>query len=260
MSPTPATIFPAGWQPRSAAGLVRVGPDEDGGYVIGTAALARTKRLVSGGLFDDWRFEADFQARTGCEMDCYDPSVTAKFWAKRYYAYAKAIPAGRTKPRDFARYFEFNHFFDGRRNRHHRAYLTYANWGTDLRAAIGQASDASVFLKIDIEGSEYRVLPDIIARQDAISGFVIEFHDVDLHVDRISHFIADAAPWFYVEHLHINNYGALAPNGLPTAIEMSFGRVNQAAGDNNAAATAYPLPGLDVSNNPEAADIAFTFA
>lgn len=260
MSPFPPTVFPASWQPRSAADLVRVGPDEDGGYVIGAAALARTKRLVSGGLFDDWRFEADFQARTGCEMDCYDPSVTAKFWAKRYYAYAKAIKAGRTKPRDFARYLEFKRFFDGRRNRHHRAFLTYANWGTDLRTAIGSGADASIFLKIDIEGSEYRVLPDIIARQDAVSGFVIEFHDVDLHVDRISRFIADAAPWFFVEHLHINNYGGMAPNGLPTAIEMSFGRVDLLSGNDVAVARSYPLPGLDVPNNPGAADIAFTFA
>ncbi|BCA60740.1 hypothetical protein [Sphingomonas sp. HMP6] len=260
MSPTPPTIFPASWQPRSAAGLVRVGPDEDGGYVIGAAALARTKRLVSGGLFDDWRFEADFQARTGSEIDCYDASVTAKFWAKRYYAYAKAIPAGRTKPRDFARYLEFKRFFDGRRNRHHRAFLTYGTWGTDLHTAIGTDAGASTFLKIDIEVSEYRVLPDIIARQEAVSGFVIEFHDVDLHVDRISRFIADAAPWFYVEHLHINNYGPLAPNGLPTAIEMSFGRVDQLLPTDEAVVRSYPLTGLDVPNNPDAADIAFTFA
>lgn len=260
MSPPPPTILPATWQPRSAVGLVRVGPEEDGGYVIGANALARAKRLVSGGLFDDWRFEIDFQARTGCEMDCYDPSVTPKFWAKRYYAYAMAVRAGRTKPRDFLRYFEFNRFFDGRRNRHHQSYLTYPTWGTDLRTAIGQASDASVFLKIDIEGSEYRVLPDIIARQDAISGFVIEFHDVDLHMDRISRFIDDAALWFFVEHLHINNYGALAPNGLPTAIEMSFGRVDRVSNGDEVPVAAYPLPGLDVPNNSEAADIAFTFA
>jgi len=241
--------------------LVRVGPCEDGGYVIGAAALARTKRLVSGGLFDDWRFEGSFQARTNCEVDCYDASVTAKFWVKRYYAYARAIAAGRSKPRDLTRYFEFKKFFDGRRNRHHRAYLTYSTWGTDLRTALGSDAGASTFLKIDIEGSEYRVLADIIARQEAISGFVIEFHDVDLHIERISQFIMDAAPWFYVEHLHINNYGAMAPNGLPSAIEMSFGRVDQAIPrDCDAVPQPYPLVGLDVPNNPAAADIAFTFA
>ena len=187
--------------------------------------------------------------------------MTPKFWAKRYYFYAKAMASGISKPRDLARYFEFRKFFDGRRNRHHSAFLTYASWGTDLRTALGDDSDASTFLKIDIEGSEYRILPDIIARQDAVSGFVIEFHDVDLHVDRISAFIADAAPWFFVEHLHINNYGPMAPNGLPTAIEMSFGRVDRApVRHHDATLRPYPLAGLDVSNNPQAADIAFTFA
>lgn len=203
--PQPA-IFPGAWRPVPGAPLVRVGPDEDGGYVIGAEALARARRLISGGLFDDWRFEADFQKRTGAELDCYDPTVMLKFWAKRYYAYLKGIARGTASPRAPLRYFEFRRFFDGDSARHRRAFISYPNWATDLRTAIGASAGADTFLKIDIEGSEYRVLGDLIARQDAICGFVIEFHDIDLHVERISRFIADAAPWFRVEHLHVNNY------------------------------------------------------
>ena len=46
-----------------------------------------------------------------------------------------------------------------------------------------------VFIKMDIEGSEYRVLDEIVDNASVFSGLVIEFHDADLHIDRISNFL-----------------------------------------------------------------------
>ena len=46
-----------------------------------------------------------------------------------------------------------------------------------------------IFLKIDIEGSEYRILDDLIRYQDLIKGLVIEFHNIDLHMEKILNFI-----------------------------------------------------------------------
>ena len=43
-----------------------------------------------------------------------------------------------------------------------------------------------VFFKIDIEGSEYRILDDLINYQKVIEGLVVEFHNVDLHLEKIS--------------------------------------------------------------------------
>lgn len=50
-----------------------------------------------------------------------------------------------------------------------------------------------IFLKVDIEGSEYRLLREIEAYSPNIAGLVIEFHDFDLHRSRVENFI-DAIP------------------------------------------------------------------
>ena len=44
------------------------------------------------------------------------------------------------------------------------------------------------FLKIDIEGNEYRILQDIIENQNYLEGLVIEFHNSDLMEERIIEF------------------------------------------------------------------------
>jgi len=38
---------------------------------------------------------------------------------------------------------------------------------------------------MDIEGGEYRILDNLIKHQDKICGIVIEFHDIDLHLEKI---------------------------------------------------------------------------
>ena len=45
------------------------------------------------------------------------------------------------------------------------------------------------FIKIDIETSEYRILDELIENQEKFTGIAIEFHDVDLHLDKILKFI-----------------------------------------------------------------------
>ena len=42
-----------------------------------------------------------------------------------------------------------------------------------------------LLIKIDIEGSEYRTLDCIVRNQDKIIGLIIEFHDVDLHMEKL---------------------------------------------------------------------------
>ena len=48
---------------------------------------------------------------------------------------------------------------------------------------ISQHKD-KILLKIDIEGSEYRILEDIISIKDSLNALIIEFHDIDLHKDK----------------------------------------------------------------------------
>jgi len=80
--------------------------------------------------------------------------------------------------------------------------------------------DQKVFLKIDIEGWEYRFLDQIIKHSDSICGLAIEFHDLDIHIEKVEKFIADFS--LDIAHVHCNNYAMTTPEELPLVIEATF--------------------------------------
>ena len=91
---------------------------------------------------------------------------------------------------------------------------------TDLNEIFSKNSYENIFLKIDIEGSEYRILDQIILHQNKINGFVIEFHSCDLHFDRIEKFINNFD--LDLVHIHINNYSNINQLSNPDVIELTF--------------------------------------
>jgi len=110
----------------------------------------------------------------------------------------------------------------------------------------------NIFIKIDIEGSEYRVLDEIIEYQNHIEGLVIEFHQVDLNIDRINKFIKTTD--LCLIHIHPNNYADLGLNNIPTSLEISFSRSPIKISEE------VDLPNqLDQPNNPEMTDINLNF-
>ena len=76
------------------------------------------------------------------------------------------------------------------------------------------------FFKIDIEGSEYRILDDLKRYQDRISGLVVEIHDCDLHLDRIRDFIEGFK--LPLAHIHANNCAPIDGKDLPLVMELTF--------------------------------------
>ena len=59
----------------------------------------------------------------------------------------------------------------------------------DINQILKNTLSNNIFLKIDIEGFEYRILDQILINQDKIQGLVIEFHNCDLFEDKIIKFI-----------------------------------------------------------------------
>ena len=74
---------------------------------------------------------------------------------------------------------------------------------------------------MDIETSEYRILDEIIENQDKFTGIAIEFHDVDLHLEKIIKFIGLLE--MTLVHIHPMNQ-ALVVNDIPTQIELTFSK------------------------------------
>ena len=110
----------------------------------------------------------------------------------------------------------------------------------------------NLFFKIDIEGSEYRILDELIKIKDKITGIIIEFHDVDLHVTKIENFINNIG--LKLIHIHPNNFGGLDRFGNPNLIELTFEKKPILLNETNI------LPHKhDMKNNPHSDDINLIF-
>ena len=111
----------------------------------------------------------------------------------------------------------------------------------------------NVFLKIDIEGSEYQILDDLVMMSDRICGLVIEFHDVDLHMERIESFVRSFP--LRVCHVHCNNFAPTNDRSTPVVIEVTFTKFEGEDG------FVENLPGpLDMPNDSTAEDYSIEFS
>ena len=108
------------------------------------------------------------------------------------------------------------------------------------------------FCKIDIEGSEYIILNELVKFSKSISGIVIEFHDVHLNISNILKFIREID--LDLCHIHANNWGGVDSNNVPKVLELTFAR-DPIKIDNKAA-----IPHiLDQRNNPRKDEMIIQF-
>lgn len=243
-------------EPRVAGTLVRLGRKNDGGYVVEQSSIRDADALIGLGLDDDWSFEEDFTSLNDVPVWAFDPTVGRGVFAKRA---VKALlrPYRRGRVAHHLRVFNgYNRFFTGRRV-HHEKYVgpTTGDNVISFRDIINNVVGSErqrIFLKMDIEGAEFRILNQILAASDRLTGLVVEFHDVDWHLDRIKAFV-EALP-LRLCHVHCNNYGAITEDGTPTAIECSFTR-HEATGS---LTWGLPHP-LDMPCRPDQADYRIVF-
>jgi hypothetical protein len=189
-------------KPRKNFLLKRLGKDNDGGYLIDPNSLNLSNTLISLGINDDWSFESDFfRKNSKIKILCFDNKTSFLFLIKvlikkilKFYHYGVVEIY-----RSFLKIFDY--FFFLKKN-FLKKNITY----NDL-VKISKNVKPPFFLKIDIEGTEYRILDDLIKIQKKISGLVIELHSTDLFMNKIKSFIKK----FKLEliHIHPNNCEAL---------------------------------------------------
>jgi hypothetical protein len=91
----------------------------------------------------------------------------------------------------------------------------------DLNKILSQETN-NIFLKIDIEGYEYRILDDLLINQKKIIGLVIEFHDCDLHLEKITKFLSLFN--LTLVHIHGNNFAETDLNADIVVLELTFSK------------------------------------
>jgi hypothetical protein len=279
MKPTPTLLR---LHPRSVPDLLRVGRERDGGYVLPARVLQITDVLVGLGIETDWSFEADFLRRSNVRtLVAVDGSVSATIFARRFvldgarsvYCLLRGRPGAsldwlRSARHYAAVYTAFVGFF----YRPGRQFLskmltsvrssTSVTW-SDLRSRWSSAAQQPrLFIKMDIEGSEFDVLADVLAAKDQVVGFALEIHDLDRRWADFVPILDQLEEHFCIVHVHGNNHAPLiADSGVPSVIELTMLHRSLMTSEEQATPSRdeYPLRTLDRPCHPFEADYALRF-
>lgn len=164
----------------------------------------------------------DFHRRNPVPIIAYDASTNFQLFVKHSLIALSQREIGKALVTPF-RYRSLKRFFS-EPNELHEKYVGLGAGGdrVSMLEVMEGLDETDVFVKMDIEGSEYRCLDDLLAFQHLISAFVVEFHDVDLHIDKIIDFVG--AFELDIAHIHANNHSPLTGDGLPLVLEITFSR------------------------------------
>lgn len=228
-------MLPKYFKPKNEYDLIRLGQDNDGGYLVEKKSIENSKSLVTLGLGYDWSFEKDFYSLTKKPIFCYDHTVNysaiKKVSRKFLFSYIFRI----FKPKYIFKKNFFKHLFKNillfrdyklffnTKAKHFEKRIGSGQGGIKLEKILEDKRDlCPLFLKIDIEGSEYRIFEEIIKYQDNFTGIAIELHDVDLHLEKIKDFFEKLN--MELVHIHPQNPAFVTENNIPTQLELTFAK------------------------------------
>ena len=237
------------------------------------ALVRQSAVLLSLGVNEDWSFDRAFVAlNPEARVVAVDHSVGPAWFMKRtaegLLGVLSSVARGGGRPTrkplavarnsvDYFRFFSAPHRHIAKRaaGRDSESEITIASL-LDLAGG----GDHRVFLKMDVDGAEYALVPDIVAHERRINGLVAEFHGVTRKADRFNDAVARLRRHFRIVHIHGNNYGAYdAVNDFPDAVEITFVNAALIADPPTPSRHAYPRPDLDRPNHPRRPDYPLRF-
>jgi len=258
--------------------LVRLGRKHDGGYVVNERSLKDVK-LISLGINNDWSFEESFLTYSSNTVMMYDGSVSKKIFLKIFILdlieivslkfIIKSLTGSffishlKKSYADFFTFLSFKKFTSKSNVKFHKEFVSNKPNTIKLNDIIqnNYIKGDSYFLKIDIEGDEYRIYEDIILNADFISGMVIEFHEIDVMQNKFIEIIEALKKYFYITHIHANNCSHFSDVLDSLCIyEISF--MNKRLHQENPAyfqKGVYNKEGFDSSNKPDSNDFVIEF-
>jgi FkbM family methyltransferase len=244
--------------------LVRIGNKGDGGYVIPMSSVQEADFLISMGVNTDWSFDEHFLAvNPNIHIHAYDHTISGKQFKKNIKKPLFRLLYGKSSIKEvlyhYSLYRSYKNFFRDKvihfqERIHNRIDHPF---DATLDVVMGRAKGKSIVLKVDIEGSEYRVIDDILRHSDKVSALVIEFHHTEPYRSLFLESIAKLKQRYDLVHIHGNNYDFVAADGLPEVLEITF--VKNAKDSGSEKRKSFPIDGLDYPNNVEKEDFRFSF-
>ena len=239
--------------------LIRIGPKTDGGYVIHKESIKLTKKIISCGLNDDWKFEKNFKKlNKDCIIEAYDHTIDNNFWFKRFkkdiihfFLLKKLRLRKIIKIFD---YLDYKRFFKDENRHFLKKIVKKPVKENEISITKLLGNSDSVLLKIDIEGSEY----DILSKSEKLILLIIEFHNLNKNIDKIENFITENKDLKLI-HIHANNFKEVDINGNPNDVELTFVNINKIYVPDEKSKKNYPIYGLDYKNFRRRKDIELKF-
>ena len=261
-------------QPIILNDLVRFGRDYDGGYVLSKQQIEKTEHLLSFGINNDWSFEEDFLKAKTVELYAFDYSVYDRNMIRDFIGsiLGSIFVLRRSKVKENWR--KLKSFLDNQKNikryfkKNRKRYFIPKFVGIEddtmhisfetIFERLTNPPKLSVFVKMDIEGDEYKILPRMVPFFDKINGMIIEFHGLN-HPEGFEKILTQLTSNFHIGHIHANNcFEICYESGLPKVLEITLINKNLVS-NTELSNKKYPIEGLDFPNRKAKEDIEFDF-
>ena len=221
-------MLPKIFKPQYEYNFLRIGGKFDGGYIVEKDTFFNSELLISAGLSYDFEFEKQFMIQNNKKVICFDHTLNFKHYSLTWFLiFLKRIillkKAGSIKKafKNFLKPIRLFFFLKNENVELKELGLGLGPKKISLKKLFEKYVDKkNILLKIDIEGDEYRLLDEIIYLSEKISSLVIEFHDIDLNLEKVEKFISNLK--LDLVHIHPNNVGGINSEGDPTIIEFTF--------------------------------------
>jgi hypothetical protein len=242
--------------------LIRIGPKTDGGYVIDKRVINKTKILITCGLNDDWEFEKSFlQKKPNVKIIAFDHTVDQNFWLKRFkkdILHLLLLKKLRiSKILDIFKFINYCLFFTKNRQHYIKKIVSRDRNNKEITIPKILRNYEDVFLKVDIEGDEYKILNDIKKNSKKILFLIIEFHNLQKNLGKIKKFLKKLD--LKIIHIHANNYEGVDKHSNPKVIELSLINTKKIKIKNIFSKRKYPIINLDYKNFKRRNDIKIKF-
>ncbi len=215
-------------RPFNVGEMRRVGSFNDGGYVV-PKVFPSARTVVSFGLGDNWSFEKQL-LREGLidSFLVYDHSVSTRILYSRVKSRA-SLRNFKITPLLYRIKVLIEYFYDFRlkKNNHVQKKVTKEsedNSSTNLMNIAANLMIKDFVLKVDIEGDEYQIIEQIVGLSSRIPLVIIEFHDTENQRAFFESALFMLAKKYIICHSHANNFETIGSDGIPIAIEITFGR------------------------------------
>ena len=254
--------------------LIRIGNDNDGGYVIPKSIIKNCDSLLSYGINKNWSFEKDFiNKNPSLTVHCYDHTLNVFslfiFTFKSIFLsilhfllldkkrFLNASSGINILPKYFT-------FFNNKASHFKKRIWNFKNRNSitvkDSIEKIPSYNSKKIFIKMDIEGAEYKVLYDVYKPKKNVVGLAVEFHNIDKKYKKFNLIIDELLKNYHIVHIHGNNYSKIIANqNFPSSVEITLINKLFIKHPIKKSTKNYPITGLDQPNKFSKPDYKLNF-